>query len=332
MPLNNLALQMLGVGQQQKVGTPGFNPGAAEHRPNATNRLDQFIGTPGGSFLMNILAQSGYSTMPQSPVGAIGRAALQTQAQQQKKQQADDQRRLYESMISLNKAKTTAAGQVGGGEPLSAIAKLRADHQAGRVSAEVFQAERDKILRQTNDNKFDQTKIMRGEFRTDTDGLRTSLGALVSAKNLVMQGNPISAMAAFTSFIRSIDNSVVRPAEQAAYSSAAGLGRRLEDEISKLSGKGPLSEKTKRDLLRSIETLEAQMNGIYQRTVDFYNGEAGKYALDPLSVTGIPSAKSSTPKPDESYRGPMSHEYYDDPEMQAIDAELRAIDEQLGTR
>ena len=78
----------------------------------------------------------------------------------------------------------------------------------------------------------------------------------------------------------SIDNSVVRPAEQAAYSSAGGLARRLQDELSKLQGQGPLSTETRRDLLTAIETIEQQLQGINTRTIDFYNGEATKFSLD----------------------------------------------------
>lgn len=51
----------------------------------ATSTLDSFINKPGGSLLMNLLAQQGYSTMPQSPLGAIGRASLATQEQDLKR-------------------------------------------------------------------------------------------------------------------------------------------------------------------------------------------------------------------------------------------------------
>lgn len=49
---------------------------------------------------MNLLSQSGYSTMPQSPFGAIGRAGLMTQQQAQQRDALDLQRRLIESRIA----------------------------------------------------------------------------------------------------------------------------------------------------------------------------------------------------------------------------------------
>lgn len=61
------------------------------------NKLDQFLTTPGGGFLMNLLAQSGYSTMPQSPFGAIGKAALMTQQQGQARSALDAKTQLMEA-------------------------------------------------------------------------------------------------------------------------------------------------------------------------------------------------------------------------------------------
>lgn len=269
------------------------------------NKLDSFLGTPGGGFLMNLLAQSGRSLTPgPSPLGAIGRAGLANQQQQRQSGIDDLQKRLIESTIGLRTAQTDAAGLPDQGKPLTDLAKLRADFNAGRITADAFESSRKDILRAGKDKSFDMTKSLRGEFRTDTDGIRQSQSALANAKSLVAQGNPIAATAAFTSFIRSIDNSVVRPAEQAAYSSAGGIARRLEDELSKLSGEGPLSENTRRDLLTSIETLENQLSGIHDRTVKFYNEEADLAELRPESVTGIPSVTSpsvtipeSDPKP-----------------------------------
>ncbi|MEM8714166.1 MAG: hypothetical protein AAGE92_00070 [Cyanobacteria bacterium P01_G01_bin.4] len=51
-------------------------------------KLDTFLNSKGGIFLANALAQSGYGTMPDSPLGAVGRAQLATQ--QQVQQQEND--------------------------------------------------------------------------------------------------------------------------------------------------------------------------------------------------------------------------------------------------
>ncbi|MEM6484632.1 MAG: hypothetical protein AAF662_06565 [Pseudomonadota bacterium] len=104
-----------------------------QRRPStALSAVDQFLGKPGGAFLMNLLAQSGYSTMPDSPLGAVGRAQIGAQQQMQQnrllnmderqldlRQQEigqrgelnDVQRRLLESRIGLNRAKADPANQ-----------------------------------------------------------------------------------------------------------------------------------------------------------------------------------------------------------------------------
>ena len=90
--------------------TPGINPAAPDYRtqiptqPAQTQtaatgsqgvfgKVDEFLNRPGGSMLMNLLAQEGYSTMPSSPFGAIGRAYGATQQQ-------DLQRKLIENRLN----------------------------------------------------------------------------------------------------------------------------------------------------------------------------------------------------------------------------------------
>ncbi|NJN46763.1 MAG: hypothetical protein HC808_10115 [Candidatus Competibacteraceae bacterium] len=53
-------------------------------------------------FFMNLLAQSGYSTTPQSSIGAVGQAALATRQQQQQESLNDFKNRLIETEIKLN--------------------------------------------------------------------------------------------------------------------------------------------------------------------------------------------------------------------------------------
>jgi hypothetical protein len=302
---------------QQKIGTPGINPNAPDPRltrgdvaqpqkPGMLGTIDKFLTSPGGGFLMNLLADSGYSPVPQSPMGSVGRAALMTQQQQQARGMTEAQRRLIESQIGVNQREMNEPYD--GGKPLTDLAKLRQDFESGRIGADVYEAKRREVLRTSSDKNFDMTKSLRGEFRTDTDGLRNSQTALASAKSLLANNNPVAATAAFTSFIRSIDNSVVRPAEQAAYSSASGLAIRLQDELSKIKGQGPLSETTRRNLLDSIEALEGQLQGIYDRTVQFYNSEADVSKLRPESVTGIPQITSpdiTIDDPDDSLIPPQ---------------------------
>lgn len=91
------------LGGQSPYNTPGINPAApSPTSPGAPPAgAGGFLGTPGGSFLMNLLAQSGYSTMPQSPLGAIGRAGIATQQQQMQQQDRQMRQRQMEMQNEL---------------------------------------------------------------------------------------------------------------------------------------------------------------------------------------------------------------------------------------
>ncbi len=89
MPLNVTDLLLSNIGKLPNAGlegnrTPGINPAEQE---SPFKKLDSFITSPGGGFLMNLLAQSGYSTTPGSPFGAIGRAAVATNQQNDQREQ-----------------------------------------------------------------------------------------------------------------------------------------------------------------------------------------------------------------------------------------------------
>ena len=81
---------------------------------------------------------------------------------------------------------------------------------------------------------------------------------------------------------------MVRPAEQDAYNKALGIRNQIEATVQQWAGKGPLPPQTKRALLESVRSLREIMEGISDRTVQFYAKEAEKFDLDPESVTGIP--------------------------------------------
>ena len=95
-----LSRNIQGLPDADRFRTPGINPNA-EPLPTAPtgqpslgsriggglNKLDNFIGSDGGSFLLNLLAQQGFSTTPGSKLGAIGRAGLATQQQKSQREQ-----------------------------------------------------------------------------------------------------------------------------------------------------------------------------------------------------------------------------------------------------
>jgi len=101
----------------QRFGTPGINPNAPnphqQNQPLPQNPLDKFLGGSGGSLLMNLLAQQGFSTTPQSPFGALGRGLQQTQAQGIQRGRSALEDELIRSRIGLNRAsaETATSGQ-----------------------------------------------------------------------------------------------------------------------------------------------------------------------------------------------------------------------------
>lgn len=112
MALSPFLTSMLGGGQSPF--TPGINPNAPNpQQQQPSNPLMGLLNKPGGSFLMNLLAQQGFSTMPSSPFAAIGRAGLATQQQEAAKAQSELQRRLIESRIGLANAQAQSPAAAG---------------------------------------------------------------------------------------------------------------------------------------------------------------------------------------------------------------------------
>ena len=116
----------------ENYNTPGINPNEPsphQQMPQPTKpagvlgTVDNFLNKPGGSFLMNLLAQSGYSDKPSSPFGAIGRAGLMTQQQQQERGMNDLQKRLFESQIGLNDARANSPYAGNAAKPPASIAE-----------------------------------------------------------------------------------------------------------------------------------------------------------------------------------------------------------------
>lgn len=269
---------------------PGFvGPpvsGAGSPPPSFGDKLLTGLNSPLGQFGANLLAQSGPSLVPQSLGSALGKAGLATS-------QNDIQRRLLESRIGINQR----VGQPTAPEPPKAatdVGKTIQDFNNGIIT----EGQKDQKLAQLRGasarDKQTATAALRGEFRTDTKDVRASLNDLAKSEALIDEGNPLSLTAAFTAFVKSIDNSVVRPAELAAYNDALGFAKRLETEMKKLVGQGPLLPEVRAALKSSIAALRSQLEGLNNRTIDFYNGEAGKAELDAESVTGLPSSQGSS--------------------------------------
>jgi len=259
---------------------PGITGTQAQAKPKSG-----IEGLLGNKFLLNILAQQGKSFTPgPGPLGVIGRAGLATQQQQSQQKRFDLQKELLESQIGINKFKATG----GDSKPLTDIAKLKADLAAGRVSQEVFDAERNSVLTKASNVEFANTQKLRGEFITETKGISASLSSLSAARALIeTDANPIAQFAAFISTIKSIDNSTVREGELRAFEKVQGLRRELDNFLKTAKGEG-MTVDLRRDIAETIDKLQVPLNELLTAKRNFYGNEATRFKLNAESVSGSP--------------------------------------------
>lgn len=277
MAINPLLSQML---QSEKPEAP-------------PSKLDGFLTSPGGSLLVNLLSQSGFSTMPQSPFGAIGKGLLATQQQSQGRERNDLTNQLLRSQIGLNEAKASAAPP--GVGPLTEIAKLQEDLNNGRISPDIFEAKSNEILNKEVNDRFDNTQKLRGEFTSETKDIAKSLQSLSAAESLIQKGdtpNSVAQLAAFISTIKSIDNSTVREGELRAFESVQGFMRSLENQISRAKGEG-FTVDLQSDIADTITRLKAPLSELLNAKKLFFSEEAERSRLNPISITGSPFSKVS---------------------------------------
>lgn len=78
--------------------TPNLDPRPDVKPPNP---LDQFLNSSGGSLLVNLLSQQGFSRTPQSRLGALGRGLLQTSQQRQQRGRSGLEDELLRARIGL---------------------------------------------------------------------------------------------------------------------------------------------------------------------------------------------------------------------------------------
>lgn len=172
-------------------------------------------------------------------------------------------------------------------EPLTSIGKINADVEAGNISPEVGQSLAQAQLSQDAKSIGEAETALRKEFNQGLTGVTTALLSLSNARSLLETGNAIGAQAALTSFIRAIDNSVVRPSEMEQYQGISGVARGLENRLSLLMGQGPFGAETKKDLISSIDALSKSAEDIRKGAINYYGELAISSRLNPKHVTGF---------------------------------------------
>lgn len=189
------------------------------------------------------------------------------------------------------------------GEPLTELGKLGRDVAEGWISPEAAaMAKADEVggLSVTDRAKLEDQ--LREEYYKRTGGQDAVMTGVAQVKSLIEEGNPFAVQAALTAFIRSIDDSVVRPSEMAAYQNIMGVMQGLVNRYSELSGGGPLAEKGKAELIRAANALEREARRQRSANEKYYTGLAKRRKLDPVNVLGTnsPPKKTNAKKPEDT--------------------------------
>jgi hypothetical protein len=286
-------------GGQQPQGTGFFD--------KASGMFKQAQLDPMFQMGLSLMANSRPSLKPQSFVGNLGMAGLQTIGMQRQQKMDDMKRKLIEAQTGLAGAKTIEALTGGGTSPLTEIGKLRADLLADRITQQEFDAKLNGIMNAEVQAKFENTQKLRVEYTKKVGGVEASLQTLNQAAALSAAGaNPIAQLAGFISTIKSIDESTVREGELRTYFAAGGPIQELENLISRSQKEG-FSETLRKDIIATIERLRGPLTRELERQRKFYGSEAEKFKLDPESIIGpafLPVDMGSIGDEDEPMKPP----------------------------
>ena len=242
-PITKKPIQPLGAGQPRP---PAVGPVAAN--PGITDRLDSFLNKPSGSLLMNLLAQSGYSPIPQSPGGSIGRALLATQQQGQARGDNKLKRDLILSQINKN----NRLGKAGITSPFGLIDRAKytkesvADFEkTGRQSDLVLRAAERKVS--SDESRFNFFETLDDEQKRAFLAIQRAAPRPINVAGAGLGTvDPVSR-----EFIESVPESVIQQ----------GIGDRKESEAGG-SVRGSSTEQRIQDLPKTVQAAEQTIRGI----------------------------------------------------------------------
>ena len=256
--------QPFGAGQLQP---PTTGPVANAPAPGITDRLDSFLNTPGGSLLMNLIAQSGYSPIPQSPGASIGRALIAMQEQKQT-------RRLVDARV----------GGAGIKSPFGLIDRAKYTKESVAEFEETGR-QSDLVLREVSKVSSDQSRF---EFFESLDPeQKRAFRALQRAapRPINLPGAGLGTVdPASLEFLESVPESVIQQ----------GLGDRKEAE-SGGSVRGSSTEQRIQDLPKTVQAAEQTIRGI-DNVIDEVS--RGLKLVGPASTGAVGSLLSFIPGTD----------------------------------
>ena len=268
------------------TGTPSTLPTGFPSLPTApSDPLSRALSSPAGQLGARLLAESGPSLLPTSFGSSLGRAALGTVQDQRQQQLSDLQQQLIASQLGLNRARAQAALTPGSdAKAATARGKANQDLNAGLITPEQHQSRISEIEATETRATNKDAATLRSERDTVLKASSEALQSLRAAESLLNAENPFADVASLTSFIRSIDNSVVRPSEQANFDAALGLVNQMEAIWQRAKGEGTLTPDARAALRDSIGALRENYETIIDGQEQFFVEEAQRSNVDPARV------------------------------------------------
>jgi hypothetical protein len=227
---------------------------------------------------LSLLASSGPSLKPQSFASNLGMAGLQTIGMQQQQKMDDVKRKLLEAQAGFygsGKNTPTAATPRG---------KVIQDFNNGLISKEIMDKRLGELDATERRNVNESASKLRAERDKTTAPISAGLQSIRAAEALLNSDNPFGDVASLTSFIKSVDNSVVRPSEMDAYNASVGLLNQIESVYQRAKGDGVLTPASRQALRASLQGLRENYQTILEGQNEFYRSESTASGIDPARV------------------------------------------------
>jgi len=132
---------------------------------------------------------------------------------------------------------------------------------------------------------FKEEKELRNEYEKSTEGYETIKSAFNNIKELSKQQTGASDMGMVYAYIKLLDpTSTVGPGEKATAERAGGLNENIRGKVNVLLGQGSLSEKQRKDLIRSSKTLYDTKSKAVKSKASETKKLADRYGLNPGNI------------------------------------------------